>query len=185
MFDIHLDDFIAQGGPIITILFSVAYVLWMLIIERYYYLKVEYPHFYGQQVSQWALREERCSWRAHRVRELMISENQRRLTQWLSAIKVLIAVCPLVGLLGTVTGMISVFDIIAVTGNSDAKSMAAGIYKATLPTMAGLTLALSALYFSHHLQQLSRYHASLLTDELKTQSGAKKIVSRLSSGERI
>lgn len=174
MLGLQIDDFMAQGGPIISILFTVACFLWLLIIERYYYFNIEYPRFYDQQVRQWSERQERHSWGAHRIRELLISENDSRLYQWLSAIKVLIAICPLVGLLGTVTGMISVFDIIAITGNSDAKAMASGIYKATLPTMAGLMLALSALYFSHHLQQLAKHHSSHLADQLKTQVGMKK-----------
>jgi biopolymer transport protein ExbB len=62
----------------------------------------------------------------------------------------------LFGLLGTVSGMVQVFDVIAVTGSSDAKAMAGGIFKATLPTMSGLFLAVSALYFHYLLTQRAK-----------------------------
>jgi biopolymer transport protein ExbB len=61
-------------------------------------------------------------------------------------IKTLMAVLPLLGLLGTVTGMIQVFDVMAVTGTSNARLMAGGVSAATIPTMAGLVAALSGVY---------------------------------------
>ena len=54
--------------------------------------------------------------------------------------------CPLLGLLGTVTGMIEVFNVMAVTGGGDAKSMAGGVERSTIPTMAGMVSALSKAY---------------------------------------
>ena len=46
---------------------------------------------------------------------------------------------------GTVTGMIEVFQVMAFTGGGDARSMAGGVSKATLPTMAGMVSALSGV----------------------------------------
>ena len=83
-----------------------------------------------------------------------------------SSIRFLIKLCPLLGLLGTVSGMIGVFDVIASTGNSDVKAMAAGIYRATLPTMAGLILALSALYFSHQIRHQAEQKQAQLSAAL-------------------
>ena len=81
----------------------------------------------------------------------------------------MIAICPLLGLLGTVSGMVTVFDVIAVTGNSNARAMSSGIYKATLPTMVGLCLALSALYFSHNIKQLVLKHSAQFEDRLNVR----------------
>ncbi len=53
----------------------------------------------------------------------------------------------MLGLLGTVVGMIHVFDVMAVTGNGNARSMASGISQATISTMAGMVIAISGLYF--------------------------------------
>ncbi len=160
-------QFFENGGPVISVLLVVGFVLWFLIIERYYFFKLEYPALQEQQLKFWGARHDKHSWNAHKIREMLISECDHGLQKWLSTIKVLIAVCPLLGLLGTVTGMLGVFEIISLTGSSDAKAMGAGIYKATIPTMVGLFLALSALYFSHALVQQARLNKSNLTDQLK------------------
>ena len=85
----------------------------------------------------------------------------------LIVIKMLIAICPMLGLLGTVIGMIHVFDVMAVTGTGNARAMASGISQATISTMAGMIIAISGLYFHllikrmikdnlHHLRLLLR-----------------------------
>ena len=48
--------------------------------------------------------------------------------------------------LGTVTGMIEVFDIMAITGTGNARAMASGIARATLPTMTGLFISIVGLF---------------------------------------
>jgi len=163
-------QFFEQGGNIIPALFLLAFILWSLIIERFYFIKVSYPKLSNKQVHQWSIRVDKQSWNAHKIREELISKNNAQLNMWLSSIKVLIAICPLLGLLGTVSGMVTVFDVIALTGNSDAKAMSAGIYKATLPTMVGLCLALSALYFSHTIKQLVVKHSAQFEDHLNIRS---------------
>lgn len=163
-------QFFDQGGKVIPALFLLALVLWSLIIERFYFIKITYPKLSQRQIDHWSKRVDKKSWNAHKIRELLISKNKARLNLWLSSIKVLIAICPLLGLLGTVSGMVTVFDVIAVTGNSDAKAMSAGIYKATLPTMVGLCLALSALYFSHSIKQLVLKYSAQFEDKLNIRS---------------
>jgi biopolymer transport protein ExbB len=78
----------------------------------------------------------------------------------------LIAICPLLGLLGTVTGMIQVFDVLSATGTGNARAMASGIAQATLPTMAGLVVALSGLYFRSRFQRLAERSQQELADRL-------------------
>jgi len=73
--------------------------------------------------------------------------------RYLLVVKTLMAVLPLLGLLGTVTGMISVFDVMAFAGTGNARLMAAGVSKATIPTMSGLVAALSGLYFATWFEQ--------------------------------
>jgi biopolymer transport protein ExbB len=92
-------------------------------------------------------------------------------------IRVLVAMCPLLGLLGTVLGMVGVFEVIAVSGNDDAPAMARGIYRATIPTMAGLVVALTGIYFTVRLGQLADRRASALRDAmplLDTAGGANQ-----------
>jgi len=79
----------------------------------------------------------------------------------------LVALLPLLGLLGTVTGMIEVFDVMALSGSSNARLMAGGVFKATIPTMAGMTAALSGLYFSTVLPRWSVRETARFSDELQ------------------
>ena len=163
---LHLLAFIELGGPIILVLFVLCCLLWCLILQRLFFLLKTYPEQMQEAVQQWHAREDKKSWAAQKIRALMLSEHGLRLQRFHGVIQVLIAICPLLGLLGTVSGMINVFDAIAITGSSDAKAMASGIYKATLPTMAGLVLALSGLYFRHFLQQKAQTFHHQLADQL-------------------
>lgn len=81
-------------------------------------------------------------------------------------IKTLVAICPMIGLLGTVTGMISVFDVMAVQGTSNARLMAAGISMATMPTMAGMVAALSGVFFSTRLDAKMKISLEKLKDSM-------------------
>lgn len=159
-------QFFFNGGPVVSVLLAVGFVLWFLIIERFIYIGLEFPAFQRNHILSWKERSDHASWNAHKIREYILSESRQGLERGLSTIKVLIAVCPLLGLLGTVTGMLAVFEIISLTGNSDAKAMGAGIYKATLPTMVGLFLALSAIYFNHALQKKVQYRINEMADHL-------------------
>ena len=67
-------------------------------------------------------------------------------------IKTLITLCPLLGLLGTVTGMIAVFEVMAQVGTGNARLMASGISMATIPTMAGMVGALSGIFICRVLE---------------------------------
>jgi biopolymer transport protein ExbB len=65
-----------------------------------------------------------------------------RLEGWQGAIKVIAAVAPLLGLLGTVTGMIATFQAITLFGTGDPKLMADGISQALVTTVLGLSVAI-------------------------------------------
>jgi len=75
---------------------------------------------------------------------------------------------PLFGLLGTVTGMIEVFQVMAFTGGGDARSMAGGVSKATLPTMAGMTTALSGVFATIYLNSARNREEILIKDTIKS-----------------
>ena len=83
----------------------------------------------------------------------MISEISIESRRNISIIQVLMVLLPLLGLLGTVTGMIQVFNVMAIAGTSNARLMAGGVSAATIPTMAGLVAALSGLYLTAHLKK--------------------------------
>ncbi|WP_250655954.1 MotA/TolQ/ExbB proton channel family protein [Alkalimarinus coralli] len=161
-----IQAFIEQGGPIIWAVFAACLLLWCCIVDRYWFYKIGFPQLAQTITADWQARSDHQSWRAYKIREAIISEVRIRLHARLSMIKTLIILCPLLGLLGTVTGMISVFEIIAVNGTSNAQSMAQGVYLATIPTMAGLVVALSGYYFSVRLRQIADNETSKLADKL-------------------
>ena len=96
----------------------------------------------------------------------MISEFTMSANQYLPIIKTLVALCPLLGLMGTVTGMIEVFDVMAVSGSGNARSMASGVSKATIPTMAGMVGALSGVFLVTLLNQKVTSEVEDLEDNL-------------------
>ena len=140
-----VQSFIATGGDILIVIFAVTALLWTLILERVLYMRLAHPRLVKQVVVAWQKRPERQSWFAHQIRRKLISEISEELTFSLSMIKTLVALCPLLGLLGTVTGMIEVFDVMAVAGNGNPRAMASGVSMATIPTLAGMVAALSGL----------------------------------------
>jgi biopolymer transport protein ExbB len=79
-----------------------------------------------------------------------------RLREHLQLIAVLAAVAPLLGLLGTVLGMIETFEVIALFGTGNAKAMAGGISVALVTTQAGLLIAVPGLLVSAALARRAR-----------------------------
>ena len=68
-----------------------------------------------------------------------------KITSGLSLLKIISMVAPLLGLLGTVTGMIIVFQAITIYGAGDPKAMAGGISSALVTTVLGLVVAIPTL----------------------------------------
>lgn len=90
----------------------------------------------------------------------VIFKDLAELRKGLSTVKVLAAIAPLMGLLGTVTGMIGTFQAITLFGTGDPKLMAGGISQALITTVQGLVVAIPLLLSSNILssraQQLSK-----------------------------
>lgn len=158
--------FIAQGGWVLWLVFGTCFLLWLCIIERLWFFRFEYPKLKRNVLQHWQTRRDKNSWLANATRQLLISEVGIQLSHRIKLIQTLIIICPLMGLLGTVTGMINLFDLISVNGNSDVKALSAGIYRAILPTMAGLVVGLSGYYFALRFSQRAEHHLQVLTDNL-------------------
>ncbi|WP_286238884.1 MotA/TolQ/ExbB proton channel family protein [Neptuniibacter halophilus] len=80
-------------------------------------------------------------------------------------IKLLAAVAPLLGLLGTVVGMIATFQSITLFGTSDPKLMAGGISQALMTTVLGLVVAIPLLFCHSYLSSRSRRISQLLQEK--------------------
>jgi biopolymer transport protein ExbB len=160
-------DFLELGGDVLVIIMVSTLVLWSLIYERYSFFRGEFEALKARRLEEWKARKEHKSWAAHRIREMIISDAKLQANARISYIKVLVALAPFLGLLGTVTGMVEVFDVMAVTGSGNARAMASGISKATLPTMAGMVVALSGLFFTTSLERKAEWSVEQLEDQLE------------------
>ncbi len=161
-----IQRFLEAGGPVLWVIGWTAVLLATLIIERYWYFRRDFPRYMAKEVRRWVERRDRHSWYALRLRDALIADAGARLNHTLPMIKTLIALCPLLGLLGTVTGMMGVFDVIAVLGTGNVRAMASGISRATIPTMAGMMVAIPGLYFRSRLQREMSRRVEYLSDRL-------------------
>lgn len=161
-----VQDFMVKGGDVLWAICAVTLVMWTMILEREWYFHFRYAKDLDEVLQRWGARSDRVSWYAKQIRRQLISELQEKLNHALPQIKTLVALCPLLGLLGTVTGMINVFDVMALAGNGNPRAMASGVSMATIPTMAGMVAALSGLYFIHQLQRFARTEAQRAADSL-------------------
>ena len=156
-------DFIDLGGPVLYGIAFTLFLMWTFILERLWYFYRVHPAQKREMLEIWEMRADTTSWYAKRIREQMISQTNVALKKNIGLIKALIAICPLLGLMGTVTGMVSVFDVMTYSGSGNARAMAAGVSRATVPTMAGMVAALSGVYFGTWLE----HKATTETDELE------------------
>ena len=140
-----LADLLELGGPILTLILAIALLIWFLIFRRFYYQRLIYPHVLDRARESWSRRGERTSWFAQQHRDDIVSTLGEGLAAGDTLIGTLIKVCPLLGLLGTVLGMLEVFDALAATGSNNPRSMAAGVSKATVSTLAGMVVAIVGL----------------------------------------
>jgi len=101
--------------------------------------------------------------------ELILDEAITReipvLEKGLPMIKLLAAVAPLLGLLGTVTGMIATFQSISLFGTGDPKLMASGISQALVTTMLGLCVAIPLLFLHSLVASRSRMLVQILDEQ--------------------
>ena len=139
-------DFLELGGDVLSLIGLTIFAMWVLIAERLMFFRSDLRLLAKESMDKWEGRSERRSWNAHRIREAMISRFSMAANNTIPMIQTLVALCPLLGLMGTVTGMIEVFDVMAISGTGNARSMASGVSKATIPTMAGMVGALSGVF---------------------------------------
>jgi biopolymer transport protein ExbB len=98
------------------------------------------------------------------------------INQHLGTISLLATIAPLLGLLGTVGGMIKTFDVIAEFGTGNARALAAGISEALLTTQTGLVVAVPGLFMASFLirrsnnllERIQRFCLRLLSADLDT-----------------
>jgi len=177
---LRLEEYLRAGGVTMLPLALVSVGMWLLIVERALFFRrlhlknmplqkalahihenrLPDPNQYRGAVSLLVARFiQRRSFERMLDRfildETVVTIN-RSLNDHLAVIGVLAAVAPLLGLLGTVTGMIGTFDVLSVFGTGNAKGMAGGISEALITTQTGLLVAIPGLYMKGFLDRRAR-----------------------------
>jgi biopolymer transport protein ExbB len=177
---LNLENYLRMGGIVMAPLAVVSLTMWLLIIDRILFFRRLYRKNMDLPVAWQHIRDDRMP-DPKRYRgavsllvarflqkrsndrlldrfildETVLSFN-RSLNDYLAIIGALAAVAPLLGLLGTVTGMIGAFDILSIFGTGNAKGMAGGISEALITTQTGLLVAIPGLYMKGFLDRRAR-----------------------------
>jgi biopolymer transport protein ExbB len=162
-----IGDFLESGGPVLGLITAVMFLMWLLIFERLIYYRGPLRRRLHREADRWNQRPEHRSWHAQAIREAAVSRIRLAANRSLPTIRTLVALCPLLGLLGTVTGMIDVFDAMAFSDAGSARTMAAGVSRATIPTMAGMVGALTGLMAVTLLARVAERHVHRFETQLE------------------
>lgn len=143
-----------QGGSVLYVILLVSFLIWLLIWERFFYLMFGFRKTSEHLKGQLPKRSDLSAWHSSKIRSMVIDCSQQSLNKGTRLMGSLIAICPLLGLLGTVTGMIQIFSTIEMQGTSNPRLLASGISMATIPTLAGLFSAIVGLFFLNRIQSM-------------------------------
>ncbi len=160
-------NLVEGGGPYVFYIFCAGVIMWTLVFERIWYFSQVLPGEIQTTVDKWNARSDHLSWCARQIREAMISRLDSRMGANLIVMRVLVPMAPLLGLIGTVSGMLEVFDSMALRGSADARTMASGVSHAMLCTMSGLAVSITGLYPVYHFTTVAKRKSELIADQLR------------------
>jgi biopolymer transport protein ExbB len=160
---------VGAGGWVLPWIFVTALVMWTLIAERWWYFSRVFPAQRAALQAQWRARSERHSWSARQVRAMLVSQARVAMDAPMPLLRVTVPIAPLLGLLGTVTGMLEVFDGMMINGSADARTMAYGVSHAMIATLAGLVVSVSGMFFLSRFQTRVAREAERFSDSLQFQ----------------
>jgi biopolymer transport protein ExbB len=173
----QVEDYFLRGGVVMLPLALVSLLMWVLIVNRVLYFRRLHRKNMDTRTAWEHIQEDKLpdpkEYRG--VVSLLVAEFMhhksgdpaldrfildetvlrinRSLEDYLGMIGALAAVAPLLGLLGTVIGMIITFDVISVFGTGNARALAGGISEALITTQTGLLVAIPGMYMNGFLQK--------------------------------
>jgi len=178
-------DLMARGGPIMWVIFVVAWLAIIMLVERALRVSSWRRHAIREQAdfeknndhkpasngSPIAVLINRINWEELDNRDdvaqqlnIQLAELMPKLEGSLPTVAIIGSLLPMLGLLGTVTGMIEVFEVIALQGTGEPQEMAHGISQALLTTASGLIIAIPVI-FSHHLLSRRLRYVLAITEQ--------------------
>lgn len=152
------------GGPVVVWIFGACVLMWTIVVERIWYFGKVLPHEEAASLAEWHKRRNKMSWASRQIRAAMISRLNAGMNSKLLVLRVLVPMSPLLGLVGTVLGMLAVFDSMAALGSADARSMATGVSEAMVCTLSGLAVSISGLYPVYYFKRKAAMETERLSD---------------------
>ncbi len=156
-----------SGGIWVLWIFVSCSIMWALIFERLWYFRVVLPHEARNMLATWHARSDHHSWAAHQIRRAMISRLNAGMVANMPMLKVMVPLSPLLGLVGTVSGMLTVFDSMAALGSADARTMSSGVSEAMNCTLSGLVVSISGMYPAYYFQARAKRVTEWLGDQFQ------------------
>ena len=164
--ELFYDSELVAGGWIMLAILGLSTIMWILILDRYVFLWRQEKIMAHKVVAEWRARRSHSQLVNRRLREGLTAGFHNRLSSWIGTIQVITAILPLLGLLGTVSGMIKTFEVMTVFGTGNVRGMAEGISQALVTTMAGLLTALTGMYFANDLKERFERETEHLAEDL-------------------
>ncbi len=158
--------FMERGGDVLWLILFSSILLLTLLLERFWFIRFDFPKRAALLHEEYLTCKACTLWSKERIKSALRSQAKLQLEGSLGVIKVLVALSPMLGLLGTVTGMITVFDVITMMGNGNARAMASGVSMATIPTMAGMVVAVTGIFLLARFEHQKNRALAHFGDEL-------------------
>lgn len=156
-----LIEYLSQGGVVIIPLVAVSLIMWILIFEKLFYIQ-RWRKTLNARIERYETLQ---------TLQAFAQKQTNNLKRYNRTIFILAGVAPLLGLLGTVTGMISTFDAISMFNTTNARSFASGISVALITTQIGLVVAIPGVLMGNYIQRLTErlcFHMDSLVAHFKT-----------------
>ena len=170
-----LSEQLQAGGIVLIPIIATGLVMWWLILNKFFTLiqfrknersaseliKNPPPTWHWQYIAAQRYKKLRSNndEMNHAIMTTLGNSCCENLAKGLSTVAILVTAAPLMGLLGTVTGMITTFTTIAEFGTGNARGLAEGISQALITTQGGLLVAIPGYVALGFLQRrLTRLH---------------------------
>ena len=147
-------DFLSTAGPFVWGIMGTSIVMWWMIARCYTNQSRGFHKISTDSISKLFSDHNLNDKEYRHVCRTFLNQSEQRLNSGIAWVSVLVKLLPLLGLLGTVDGMISSFQQLDQWDIQ--RQLSGGISQALLTTLSGLVTSLSGLYFVHNLQQRKR-----------------------------
>ena len=142
-----LDELFIRGGPVLFILFFISFLIFFILVNKYIFIYLDKSEWFDQKLDRFIEENPPELFDLNQVKKTYVSELNRISNTNIRLLDGLIGMCPMIGLLGTVYGMIEVFEVLSFLGTGNPRAMSSGVAKATIPTMASMVITIFSLYF--------------------------------------